>query len=87
MAIVMDFDELVMADVVHRIEEYAHGRIRDLKVHHDHGHLVIEGTAKCFHDKLRAQEAAFSAAQYLGPVANRIQVTNGIAPSSDPVGS
>jgi hypothetical protein len=75
MAIMMEFDELVMADVIHRIEEYAHGRIRDLKVRHDRGQLVIEGTARCFHDKLRAQEAAFSAARCYGPVANRIEVT------------
>ena len=74
MAFAMELDDLVMADVIHRIEEYAHGRIRDLKVRHDRGQLVLEGTARCFHDKLRAQEAAFSAARCIGPIANRIEV-------------
>lgn len=75
MAFAVDFDDLAMADVILRIEEYAHGRIRDLRVRHDRGQLVLEGTARCFHDKLRAQEAAFSASRFFGPVANRIEVT------------
>jgi hypothetical protein len=75
MAITMEFEDRVMADVIHRIEEYAHGRIRGLRVRHDRGQLVLEGFARCFHDKQRAQEAAFSAVQVIGPIANRIEVT------------
>lgn len=74
MAVSTEIDDLVMADVVLRIEEYAHGRIRGLKVRHDRGQLVLEGSARCFHDKQRAQEAAFSAVPFFGPIANRIEV-------------
>jgi hypothetical protein len=60
-------DPVSMTDVVERIEQAAFGRIRDLKVCHDRGQLVLEGFARCFHDKQRAQEAAFSATNAVGP--------------------
>ena len=69
-----DATECAANEVISQIERAAYGRIRDLKVRHDDGHLVLEGYARCFHDKQRAQEAAFSAAQFIGPITNQIQV-------------
>ena len=67
-------DPVTVTDVVERIEQAAFGRIRELKVCHDRGQLVLEGFARCFHVKQRAQEAAFSATNAVGPIANRIKV-------------
>lgn len=57
-----------------KIERAAFGRIRQLQVRQDHGQLVLEGFASCFHDKQRAQEAVFSLARFIGPISNRIEV-------------
>ena len=67
-------DPVTLIDVMQRIEQAAFGRIRELKVCHDRGQLVLEGYARCFHDKQRAQEAAFNATKAVGPIANRIKV-------------
>ena len=74
MAMIYDATDAAAQKVVCQIERAAYGRIRELKVRRDDGQLVLEGFARCFHDKQRAQEAAFSADQFIGPIANRIQV-------------
>jgi len=74
MATFYDASDRDALEVICLIERAAYGRIRELNVRCDQGHLVLEGIARCFHDKQRAQEAAFSAAQFIGPIANHIQV-------------
>lgn len=74
MATIYDVSDSAALEVIGLIERAAYGRIRGLNVRQDQGHIVLEGFARCFHDKQRAQEAAFSAAQCIGPIANRIQV-------------
>jgi hypothetical protein len=64
----------VIDDLSSRIDRAAYGRIRQLRVKEDGGRLVLEGLASSFHDKQKAQEAAFSAASEVGPIANRIKV-------------
>lgn len=74
MAALIENNELEFSELCFRIDRAACGRIRQLTVREDSGHLILEGVARCFHDKQKAQEAAFSASQYIGPIANRIRV-------------
>jgi hypothetical protein len=74
MATLNDLDEPVMTEVLQRIEQAAFGRIRELKVCCERGQVVLDGYARCFHDKQRAQEAALMATSSVSPIANRIKV-------------
>lgn len=74
MAAFFDVSDTQFMDLCCEIDRAAYGRIRQLSVREDSGHLVLEGVARCFHDKQKAQEAAFSASRYIGPIANRIRV-------------
>ena len=76
MAVFLKISSEMIDDLSSRIDRASYGRIRQLNVREDSGHIVLEGVASCFHDKQKAQEAAFSAAQCIGPIANRIKVTN-----------
>ncbi|MFM7315930.1 MAG: hypothetical protein ACKO5E_03180 [bacterium] len=79
MAVFLKMSSELIDELSSRIDRAAYGRIRQLSVREDSGHLVLEGVASSFHDKQKAQEAAFSAAPSVGPIANRIQVHSGLA--------
>jgi hypothetical protein len=74
MATIFEIKEKQIHELCYQINRAAFGRIRQLTVRTDSGRLVLEGFASCFHDKQRAQEAAFSASQFIGPIANHIKV-------------
>lgn len=74
MAVFLKMSSELIDELSNRIDRAAYGRIRQLNVREDGGHIVLEGVASCFHDKQKAQEAAFSADNCIGPIANRIKV-------------
>jgi hypothetical protein len=74
MAVFLKMSSELIDELSNRIDRAAYGRIRQLNVREDGGHIVLEGVASSFHDKQKAQEAAFTAAHCIGPIANRIQV-------------
>ncbi|MFM7131284.1 MAG: hypothetical protein ACKO0V_18200 [bacterium] len=55
MAVFLKMSSELIDELSSRIDRAAYGRIRQLSVREDSGHLVLEGVASSFHDKQKAQ--------------------------------